>query len=101
MALGKRGRETGGAGHQPGIWAEKVPDNAGQGQAPSSLVAGAVVEKGLIAMVPGRHMWGQRSPEATWEGDRPKTWHRLLPEDSMDDGSAMSQFFSSYHWLFF
>lgn len=44
-------------------------------------------------MVLGRQQWGQRSPDATREVARPGSWDRFLAEDSMDHGSAMSQFF--------
>ena len=84
-----------GASHQRGIWAERVPADVGQGRAPSSLAAGAGMERGLIAMVLGRQQWGQRSPEATRNVARPRTWHRFLAEDTMDHGSAMSRFFSN------
>lgn len=53
------------------------------------------MERVLIAMVLGRKQWGQRSPEATREVARPRTWHRVLAKDSMDHGSATSHFFSN------
>lgn len=51
------------------------------------------MERGLIAVVWGRQLRGQTSPEATREVARPWTWHWVLAEDSMDHGSATSRFF--------